>query len=97
MIRNSDEVVADARPQEDETPAGPVPMDHLDRRRVRQAAYRAQRLYAGPVGAVLFRELLSWEEFGYRLGGDSVILELIEHILTAPGPPVSAEEEVAAA
>ena len=96
MIRNWDEVVADAR-REDETPAGPVPMDHLDRMRVRQAAYRVRRVYPGPVGAVLFRELLTWEEFGYRLGGGSVILDLIEHILNAPEPSVPAKARAAAA
>ena len=82
--------------QEDETPAGLVPMDHRDRMRVRQAACRATRVYPGPVGAVLCRELLTWEEFGYRLGGGSVILDLIEHILAAPEPPVPAEEAAAA-
>jgi hypothetical protein len=27
--------------------------------------------------------LLSWEEFGYRLGGDQLIMRLVNHLLAA--------------
>ena len=47
----------------------PVPMDHHEKMRLRAAAFRVTRLYPGPVGELLSRELLTWEEFGYRLGG----------------------------
>ena len=47
----------------------PVPMDHHEKARLRAAAFRVTRLYPGPVGELLSRELLTWEEFGYRLGG----------------------------
>jgi hypothetical protein len=59
-------------------------MTHAELTRIRAAANRARRLYPGPVGEVLYRELISWEEFGYRLGGATVISRLVEHLLRAP-------------
>lgn len=71
----------------------PVPMTHEDRARLRTAASRATRLYPGPVGELVSRELLTWDEFGYRLGGGQLVMRLIDHILAAPlpDPPVAAE------
>jgi hypothetical protein len=59
-------------------------MDHQDKMRLRAAAFRATRLYPGPVGELLARELLSWEEFGYRFGGNQLVTRLVEHVLAAP-------------
>lgn len=61
-------------------------MDAEQKTRLRAAAFRATRLYPGPVGELLSKELLTWEEFGYRLGhgGHSLILRLVDHILKAP-------------
>jgi hypothetical protein len=42
------------------------------------------RLYPGPVGELVSRELLTWEEFGYRLGGGQLIMRLVDHVLTTP-------------
>jgi len=42
------------------------------------------RLYPGPVGEVLSRELLTWEEFGYRLGGSQLVMRLVDHVLKTP-------------
>ena len=44
----------------------------------------AARLYPGPVGELLSRELLTWEEFGYRLGGSQLVMRLVDHVLKAP-------------
>lgn len=60
---------------------GPEFMDHHEKMRLRAAAFRATRLYPGPVGELVSRELLSWEEFGYRLGGQELIMRLVEHLL----------------
>ena len=49
-------------------------MDHHEKMRLRAAAFRVTRLYPGPVGEVLSRELLTWEEFGYRLGGSQLVM-----------------------
>jgi hypothetical protein len=62
----------------------PQPMDHHEKMRLRSAAFRATRLYPGPVGELVSRELLSWEEFGYRLGGEGLIYRLVDHVLSLP-------------
>ena len=62
----------------------PVPMDHHEKMRLRAAAFRVTRLYPSPVGEVLSRELLTWEEFGYRLGGSQLVMRLVDHVLKAP-------------
>ena len=62
----------------------PVPMDHHEKMRLRAAAFRVTRLYPGPVGELLSRELLTWEEFGYRLGGSQLVMRLVDHVLKAP-------------
>ena len=62
----------------------PVPMDHHEKMRLRAAAFRATRLYPGPVGELVSRELLTWEEFGYRLGGGQLVMRLVDQVLKAP-------------
>ena len=59
-------------------------MDHHEKMQLRAAAFRATRLYPGPVGELVSRELLTWEEFGYRLGGDRLVMRLVDHVLNAP-------------
>lgn len=63
-----------------------VPMDHHEKMRLRAAAFRATRLYPGIPGEVLSRELLSWEEFGWRLGTGGSIMRLADHCLKTPLP-----------
>ncbi len=67
-----------------------VPMDHHERMRLRAAAFRANRLYPGPVGEVLAEEVLAWEQFGYRLGGGRLVMRLVDHLLTAAPPATGA-------
>jgi hypothetical protein len=59
-------------------------MDHHEKMRLRAAAFRATRLYPGPVGELIQRELLTWEEFGYRLGGNQLVMRLVDVILKTP-------------
>lgn len=63
-----------------------VPMDHHEKMRIRAAAFRATRLYPGPVGELLSRELLTWEEFGMRLAGSGQIMPTVDYILKAALP-----------
>jgi hypothetical protein len=56
-------------------------MDHQERMRLRAAAFRAIRAYPGPVGELLSRELLSWEEFGYRLGSRGMIMGIVDAVM----------------
>ncbi len=58
-------------------------MDHHERMRLRAAAFRATRVYPGPVGELLSRELLSWEEFGYRLGSRGLVMGIVDAVMKA--------------
>jgi hypothetical protein len=64
----------------------PDPMDAHTKMRLRAAAFRVTRLYPGPVGELLSRELLTWEEFGYRLGGQLLVMRVVDHVLKEPLP-----------
>ena len=64
----------------------PAAMDQRERKRVRNAAFRASRVYPGPVGELLHRELMSWVEFGYRLGDRRMIMRLVKAIEDAAEP-----------
>lgn len=61
--------------------AGPVPMAHHEKMRIRAAAFHATRVYPGPVGELIQRELTDWVDFGYRLGGRRKVSELVEHVM----------------
>lgn len=58
-----------------------TPMNAHDKQWLRQAAFRVTRLYPGPVGELLSKEILVWEEFGYRLGGGQLIMRLVKEIM----------------
>lgn len=61
--------------------SAPAPMEHHEKMRMRAAAFRATRIYPGPVGELISRELLTWEDFGYRLGSNRLVMELVDHVL----------------
>jgi hypothetical protein len=67
-------------------------MDQHERMRIRAAAVRATRVYPGPVGELVARELLTWEEFGHRLGSAGPIMQLVDAVMKHPFSP---ESEVA--
>ncbi|WP_255426062.1 hypothetical protein [Pseudonocardia sp. C8] len=76
--------------------SAPAPMEHHEKMRMRAAAFRATRLYPGPVGELVSRELLTWEEFGYRLGGNRLVMELVDHVLKAqPSPEQTSRTDAA--
>jgi hypothetical protein len=60
--------------------AAPVVMDPHERSRVRRAAWLGTKLYPGPVGELIGRELMGWEELGYRLGEWGSAWRLIEFL-----------------
>lgn len=70
---------------------GPVHLNTRDKLRIRAAAFRATRLYPGPVGELISAELLDWEAFGYRLGGTRLVMRLVDHVLAAPLAPTRPE------
>lgn len=57
-----------------------------EKMRLRSAAFRATRVYPGPVGELVARELLAWEEFGWRFSGKSPVLAIVEHVMGAEVP-----------
>ncbi|GAA1078752.1 hypothetical protein ACFU8R_16150 [Pseudonocardia alni] len=73
----------------------PQPMDHHEKMRIRAAAFRATRIYPGPVGELISRELLGWEDFGYRLGGNRMVLDLVDHVMKAVPPDRAARSDAA--
>ena len=48
--------------------------------RARTASDAALRLYPGAIGELLARELLSWSEFGHRLGSHELVARLLDHL-----------------
>lgn len=54
--------------------------------RIRAAAFRAKTVYPGPVGELVSRELLDWEQFGKQLGGHGLIAALVDAVMTAEAP-----------
>lgn len=76
----------------------PVALDHYEKMQIRQAAFKATRIFPGPIGEVLSREILTWEEFGYRFGSGSLMRRLIAEILKAPeSSPVTLPRNVVGA
>lgn len=78
-----------AQPSPAPYPPATAPPDRMivsDRIRLRAAAFHATRVFPGPVGEVLARELWAWEEFGYRLGDRSLIWALVVEIENRPLP-----------
>lgn len=59
----------------------PAQMGTTIRQRVRTAAHRAIQLYPGPVGQMVSRELLQWEEFGRALGEDRLVMQVVDQLL----------------
>ena len=53
----------------------------------RTAAGRARRIYPGPIGELVFRELSAYVEFGYRLGNEGLIPRLADAVLAADANP----------
>lgn len=72
-------------------PAAPESMLPSERMRVRAAATAARARYPGPVGEVLYKELLDWDAFGYRFGaGGGQLIHRLVQFLTAPETPAAA-------
>ncbi|MEU7816171.1 hypothetical protein [Pseudonocardia sp. NPDC049154] len=63
-----------------------TPMTPAEASRLRRAAARALRTHPGPVGELLHRELLAWQDFGHRFGGGRLTMRVADEILAAPLP-----------
>lgn len=58
----------------------PARASYADMERLRQAATLARVLYPGPVGELVYGELRTWQEFGYRFGG-TLVHRLVDHLI----------------
>lgn len=52
--------------------------------RYRAAARHARRLFPGPLGELVSRELAAYADFGHRFTQDGLIARLAEDVLTTP-------------
>ncbi|MBC3194486.1 hypothetical protein H7X46_25895 [Pseudonocardia sp. C8] len=52
-----------------------------ERTGVRAAAAHARRIYPGPLGELVFRELRAYADFGYRIADDGLIPRLTTAVL----------------
>jgi hypothetical protein len=61
---------------------GNVPgLEFHEKSRLNAAAHHARRVYPGPVGELVDRELRAYAEFGHRLAGDGLAPRLAAQIL----------------
>jgi hypothetical protein len=61
---------------------GDAPELHFhERSRYRAAAGHARRIYPGPLGELVFRELNAYAEFGHRFNDDGLIPRLATSVL----------------
>lgn len=71
----------------------PVRMESDERMQLRAAAFRATRVFPGAVGELISRDLMAFEEFGYRLGAHGLVKRLVAAVMAAelpiPAPPVA--------
>jgi len=71
----------------------PPRMEQQERMQLRAAAFRATRVYPGPVGELVSKDLLDWENYGWRIGGHGLIARLVAAVMAAelptPAPPVA--------
>lgn len=59
----------------------PAALTSAEKMRLREAARRATQLYPGSIGQVLSRELTTWEDFGFRICGHSLVWKLVGQLL----------------
>jgi hypothetical protein len=65
-------------------------MDSDERMKLRAAAFRATRVFPGAVGELISKELLAWEEHGFRLGGHGLVRRLVDAVMKAELPTPAA-------
>ena len=61
-------------------------MEQHERTRIRAAARHARRVYPGPVGELIHRELNAYADFGVRFSVDALVPSLVEQVLKLPVP-----------
>ena len=67
-----------------------VTLEFHEGARLRAAALHARRIYPGPLGELVSRELIAYADFGYRLSNDGLIPRLATAVLATPTGSVTA-------
>lgn len=70
------------------TPArsSPPALEAHERARLEAAADHAVRVYPGPVGELLAREIRAHADFGYRFGRGGLVTRVAQRLLATPVP-----------
>jgi hypothetical protein len=55
-------------------------LTHHEKLYILTAAFYAPQLHPGPMGELVVRELQAYANFGYRLGHDTVMVQLVEQM-----------------
>lgn len=63
--------------------AAPAKMDLHEQSRVSAAGHRAKRMFPGPIGELLHREIDAWAHWGYRIDQSGLLPRVVDHIMTA--------------
>lgn len=66
---------------------------------VRKAAHKARKLWPGPVGDLVYRELTDYANFAFRFERFSIMQQLLQYVIDAelpPDPPPAAPAAAAA-
>jgi hypothetical protein len=66
--------------------APPPKMDGHEKLRLRSAAYRADKVLPPAVAEMARRELMAWEEYGWRLSNGGLINRVVDEIMKLPLP-----------
>jgi hypothetical protein len=64
--------------------AAPAPFAAHELNQLRAAARHAMRVFPGPVGELLARELDAHADFGYRFGGSGLLQGVAREVLAMP-------------
>ena len=76
--------------------SSPRLLEAHERGHLEAAAVHAERLYPGPVGELIARELRAHAEFGYRFGGSGLATRVARALLAVPvGPAQPQDHETA--
>jgi hypothetical protein len=104
VVRNEDEEPANplhSTAVRHSTPVMPLrpTRDFTERTKVRRAAQLARKIWPGPVGDLVYRELADYAEFGFRFERTSFTERLLQQVLDndpdRPTPPTPAAQAAA--
>lgn len=57
------------------------PASFDEKQRIRTAAHLARARYPGPIGELVFRELIEWADTGWRLSPGGLVMQAVENLL----------------